>query len=102
MLFPLRSWTTAQTIQLGCGGHPAILMVFLPVRALTPLTPVGLGGAAGIPPQAAQVPTQRIAAALAERSLTACWKVTSTPLRLHARHAFPPNFVGMPPSTARM
>src|SRR5512136_1376293 len=102
MLFPLRSWTTAQTIQLGCGGHPATLIVFLPVTALTPLTPVGLGGAAGIPPQAAQVPMQRIAAAREARSTTACWKVTRCPLKLQARQAFPPNFVGTPPSTARM
>ena len=49
------------TIQSGWDGQPGMLMVDLPVRALTLRMPVGLGDAPDMPPKLAQVPILRIA-----------------------------------------
>ena len=79
-----------------------MLIVGLPVASLTPFTAVGLGGAAATPPQEAQVPTQRMAAARVERRVTASRKFTSAPSIAQAMQVFPWNRVGTPPSTARI
>jgi hypothetical protein len=76
----------AQTIQSGCGGQPAIfirgLVIFLDARnCWTETQPVGLGGAAGMPPKEAQVPMAITAKASLANSSTLCAMETGLPLR---------------------
>src|SRR5512142_3303516 len=95
------TFAIAQTIQSGCVGQPGMLRVAVPVADCTLLMAVGFGGAAGMPPYDAHVPTQITFAAPAANFVTASRKVTSVPFDVHAQQVAPPNAVGTPPSTTR-
>ena len=76
-----------------------MLMVLLPMTALTLWQPVGLGGRLQRPPKELHCPTQRIAAAGPANFCTASSKVTSLPLSVQAQQVLPPKAVGTAPST---
>ncbi len=60
----VRKWVSTPVITIGIGGQPGTLMMGLSlIRSRTATAPVGLGRAFGIPPYAAQVPMETMAAA---------------------------------------